>query len=344
MAPPALALRTSRWAEGAAGSLALAAAWTVISSGASGGSPYGVVGTIAASAATLVATSLLPRSSRWRVLATITGSAVILAVVFGGDILSPSPRGGPFGYANATGGFYLLATVAGLMLATSASTSWARRAGWAAAAPCAVIVVTSGSAANSVLLVLVAAALGVAPVLERRPGITRVAIVGMGALLAVVFAGSVVIGAGYGGGRSRNPLDERRQALWRDAITLIRENPVVGVGPGRFATESPVARSDADARWAHNGFLQVAAEIGLPGLLLIASAFAFTVAGLAATAQPDVMSILATAGVIAFGIGSSVDYLMHFPALPVTAAALAGTAMNSELYRREEANDVPNGS
>jgi O-antigen ligase len=64
------------------------------------------------------------------------------------------------------------------------------------------------------------------------------------------------------------------------------DNPILGVGPGNFATAegtlSPLAERQMwgiGVRWnaPHNSFVQVAAELGIPGLTLyiavIASAF-----------------------------------------------------------------------
>jgi hypothetical protein len=50
-------------------------------------------------------------------------------------------------------------------------------------------------------------------------------------------------------------------------------------------------------------------------------------ASLGATAVPDLVSVLGAVALAALGIHASVDYVLHFPAVPVTASALVGAAM-----------------
>jgi O-antigen ligase len=330
VAPAAHPLTPARTIGGTAGFLGLALLWTFVAAAISGGSPFGVAGVLAASAATVVAASAVPPPDRWIIPAAVVAAAGVLAIASGRDVVSPRPLGGPFSYANATGAFYLQAAIAGLMLASIAPSAWGRRAGAAAAAVAAVIVPAAGSTAATGLLVLPVAAYFVGRTAPERPANGRLAIVGMGALLALAVGGSVVVGATAppGSARGGRVVDERRQSLWHDALTLIRDDPLTGVGPGRFATESPVARSDADARWAHNGFLQFGAETGVPGLLLLLAAFLCAIAGLARRQGPDVVTLLGAAALVAFGIGASLDYLMHFPVLTVTVAGLTGTALS----------------
>lgn len=55
-----------------------------------------------------------------------------------------------------------------------------------------------------------------------------------------------------------------RDQLWGMALTLIKENPLLGVGPMHYACSDPVL-----AGHPHNAPLQIAAEWGLPALLLL---------------------------------------------------------------------------
>lgn len=77
-----------------------------------------------------------------------------------------------------------------------------------------------------------------------------------------------------------------RFQIWRRGVGYMLQNPIFGVGPNNFGvaegTLSPFAHRQQlgiGVRWnaAHNTFLQVGAELGVPGLLLflaiIASAF-----------------------------------------------------------------------
>ena len=85
-----------------------------------------------------------------------------------------------------------------------------------------------------------------------------------------------------------NRTDESgRMQIWRRGLGYMLENPVFGVGPHNFQAAEGRLSPFADrqqlgigVRWnaAHNTYLQVGAELGVPGLLmfagLIASAFA----------------------------------------------------------------------
>ena len=84
-----------------------------------------------------------------------------------------------------------------------------------------------------------------------------------------------------------NRTDESgRMQIWRRGIGYMLQNPILGVGPNNFQTAegmlSPFAERQqfgVGVRWnaAHNSFVQVGAELGIPGLILflaiIATAF-----------------------------------------------------------------------
>ena len=78
-----------------------------------------------------------------------------------------------------------------------------------------------------------------------------------------------------------------RMQIWRRGVGYMLRNPVFGVGPGNFpaaeGTLSPFASRQEfgiGVRWnaAHNSFIQIGAELGIPGLVifvgLIATVFA----------------------------------------------------------------------
>ena len=62
-----------------------------------------------------------------------------------------------------------------------------------------------------------------------------------------------------------------RIAIWETTLTMIREKPVFGVGPGNFPEKYIEYRKDRTGRnlsHAHNDFLNVAAVSGIPCCLL----------------------------------------------------------------------------
>lgn len=64
-----------------------------------------------------------------------------------------------------------------------------------------------------------------------------------------------------------------REELWGRSFELIKASPLTGVGPGMVEPAikerypSDLIRPDADIKHAHNVYLQVGAEMGLPGLV-----------------------------------------------------------------------------
>jgi O-antigen ligase len=65
---------------------------------------------------------------------------------------------------------------------------------------------------------------------------------------------------------------DTRELRWQAAARMLAENPVLGVGPGGFRSEYAAASANAELAEqtpvAHSMYLEVAAEFGVPGLLL----------------------------------------------------------------------------
>ena len=62
-----------------------------------------------------------------------------------------------------------------------------------------------------------------------------------------------------------------RVYLWRGTIKMIEARPIVGFGPGAFSGSYPQFAPAGTARSAHESWLQIAAESGVPALLLLAA-------------------------------------------------------------------------
>jgi O-antigen ligase len=75
-----------------------------------------------------------------------------------------------------------------------------------------------------------------------------------------------------------------RFALWRAGFAIVADHPVVGVGLGNYSKELATYAPQLQGLVAHNSYVHVAAETGLPGLVLYAGLFvtAGVVAGLVA--------------------------------------------------------------
>ncbi|MGC5629508.1 O-antigen ligase family protein [Georgenia sp. Z1344] len=155
---------------------------------------------------------------------------------------------------------------------------------------------------------------------RRRLTAPRTLVIAGGAVIAV--AAALVT---WLGGLSTWPtwlstsgsLSGARHALWADALELWSQRPQAGSGPGSFVASSPIAASRPDLSEVHSSVLQVAAELGLVGVLMLAGLLA---AGLAVGAQRGGRAALvATTAWTALAVHSMIDHLYEFP--PVTLAA-----------------------
>jgi O-antigen ligase len=110
-----------------------------------------------------------------------------------------------------------------------------------------------------------------------------------------------------------------RLQIWRRGVGYMLAQPMLGVGPGNFQTAegtlSPFAERQQfgiGVRWnaAHNSFIQVGAELGIPGLVLFVALIASAFTMLRRSAQFE--RLLVDGG------------LDHAPLTPALTAALLG--------------------
>jgi putative inorganic carbon (hco3(-)) transporter len=82
---------------------------------------------------------------------------------------------------------------------------------------------------------------------------------------------------------------------WRTGLNMAAERPLTGVGAGAFVVAWPsFAPGDAGpARTEHNTFVQLLAQLGIPGLLLFLGAFVTGVVGVSGAARTPRLSAYA---------------------------------------------------
>ena len=196
------------------------------------------------------------------------------------------------------------------------------------------LLAVAGLAAGLALAVGVAVAArpgtGTKPGAGARRGVALVAGV-------VLLLGGLAAVAALGGGEawpkvvdSRATLGspERSDAL-RAATQVVADSPLGGAGPGhtQLRWEGP----DGGTRYfsyVHNEYLQVAADLGLVGLALLAVllvALARLLWGARATAAG--LWAGAVAAACAFAVHSGFDFVWHLPAVVLTVALLAGVVL-----------------
>jgi O-antigen ligase len=127
----------------------------------------------------------------------------------------------------------------------------------------------------------------------------------------------------------------RRDEFWRAAWNAFEERPVTGIGAGAYEQYWLQHREHPrNVRDAHNLYLEVLAELGIPGLVLIALLFGIPLAaGVVARTSPVVPA--AVGALAAYLAHAAVDWDWEVPALTVTALLVAAALACGADERRE---------
>jgi O-antigen ligase len=305
--------------------------WVVIATRAQGGDPANVTDSLMLMVIMYVGGRLVGLLHPWAAPAMLAGAAGALALIRF-DVLLESPMHSPLGYSNATGSFYFLAAAAALMVAMRTPEGATRQLAVAGTVLFASVPWLNGTNAAAVLsLGLLLPAL-----VRRRPSAARPIILLSAIGLVLTLAGAVTIGASHDERRPERLVDRIvdetlssvRAELWSDALTMMGDSPSTGVGLGRFGQVSPVAAHEGDLETAHNEFLELGAETGIPGMV-IALLLAFWAFVRLAYGPSDPGVVAAAVGVAGLLIHANVDYVLHFPAITAAGALLLGAGASA---------------
>jgi O-antigen ligase len=306
--------------------LGACAAWSQITATAHGGRPEGVLLAVLALAAGYAAGrisgALLP------VLAPCVVSLTALGLALGAPSTSAGPAlVTPLGRTGATTALLALSAGAACCAAWTARGPLLRPAlgllAAAVAVTSAVLGPTTGSAACAAVLLC---ALAAARMSHRGLGLAGLAL----AVAGVTGASWAMAGDVLPDGPAlslEGQLGPHRLELWRDALGMAHREPVLGVGPGRFEDLSPtVARSLAPDGKPHSAPLQVAAEQGVIGVVLLASVFCWVLYALWRAARPTPVVLTAGAALTALAVVAAVGNALSFTTVTAGAGLLAGIA------------------
>jgi O-antigen ligase len=235
----------------------------------------------------------------------------------------------------------LLAALALLMLAARA-TGGGRRAGVVAAAIPLLAVVVLTRNVTSILMLLAGGFVLAAVHLPRKRALAAGALVALAALSGI----GVLVVRGHGTERSSldAPAIDRmlsyRFAPWASAIEMTVRRPGLGHGPGSFGVESTAHRSLAEARWhrrlqnpflgsgsfgeAHNDFLQLAAETGLPAAIVVLAALLLVLVALLRLRDDGGEGVAIAVVVIALAVAALTWFPVHRAATALLLALCAG--------------------
>lgn len=171
--------------------------------------------------------------------------------------------------------------------------------------------------------------------LTRRPWLVRgLSLAGAGLMLAAALALPPIrvrLVSAFGW---QNHSMRFRLYTWQGAVEMVKARPWLGHGGGTFEWSFPRYAMAGYTRQAHQSFLQLAAECGIPALV------AGLVWGMLITGRlghglvrgrPGLLSGLvrtsAVAALIASGVHALVDYAWYVPAVGAAFFALAGLAL-----------------
>ncbi|WP_211262437.1 hypothetical protein [Nitriliruptor alkaliphilus] len=274
----------------------------------------------------VLAVAIVATLARWAAFfhgtgapALIVAGVVVYALVAGDDLVQGI---GPGGSTEAAGALLATGTGAAAVVVLRARPIWARLAFGAMALLLAWLTWRSGSLAATAIAAVVllsTIALLALPMQERRwvivwPGLAAVVL-----LLGTVTYASLPLPDDllFGG-----PGAERVEP-WRAALDAVTESPRYGTG---HLTDDPAVAVRTDAPgWARHDPLQFTAATGLVGGLLLLAVLWWS---LAWVARPRGGPGSIVAGVVIAGsiAHACLEPIWHVPAVPLTLAALAGTA------------------
>lgn len=293
-----------------------------------------ILATVAAFLAARTAASHWPRLPAALVLVGAAGIGLIGAA--GSDLFDRLE--GPLGYSNATAAFAVVATAAALVVRARTQAPLGRVLLLLVASLTALVppIVASRTGTAAVVLVLLAAV----PMVERTSR-RHLAVIGAVTVTGIVAASILLATVARPAGRILGVADRawtpsvtERIRLWREGVELFLSAPMAGVGLGRFGPSGTPARAGFE-HYAHNEYLQVAAETGLLGLTALVAVLAWLAHRLAAPdADPaTTVGLLLMAGL---GTHAALDHVLHIPAVALAAAVTLGGLLN----RRRTARPV----
>jgi O-antigen ligase/Flp pilus assembly protein TadD len=239
---------------------------------------------------------------------------------------------GPFGYPNAAAGFLLL--TGGLALAAAVSLQhptgrWAAAVGSVGILACLPLTRSRGAAVAAALGLAVGAILALRG--HRAPRRILPWLLGSGLAAAALGVGTPLgpwLAARF------DPTDPSfvwRREMLDMAWNMIRDRPWLGFGPGTFPVAANLYQRVpyVGGQNPHNVYLEWAAELGLPAMLLICAGLA-TILIRAIRVRPPLPAayrhrLAALAGtLIAFAAHCALDIDWSYPAIAILAAITTG--------------------
>ncbi|MEA2646872.1 MAG: hypothetical protein QOE92_1955 [Chloroflexota bacterium] len=111
-----------------------------------------------------------------------------------------------------------------------------------------------------------------------------------------------------------------RRLMWEASIRLFLEHPLLGTGPGHFLLRLNVTGPPSYAYFSHNEYLQLLAEQGGVGFLVVVGGVAWAlVSGIRERARGGWITAGLVAGLVGLAVHSGFDFLWHVTLIPLVA-------------------------
>jgi O-antigen ligase len=130
---------------------------------------------------------------------------------------------------------------------------------------------------------------------------------------------------------------QSRISMWRDALPLIKDHPLLGTGLGTF----PIAYTGGQTAFlgqfvnhAHNDYLEIASDLGVPGALILFGSILFLLARAIRSflsGERDFERIVAlgcVGSIVAILLHSFADFNLYIPANALLFSAILGLAVS----------------
>ncbi|WP_446830489.1 O-antigen ligase family protein [Candidatus Foliamicus sp.] len=204
-------------------------------------------------------------------------------------------------------------------------------AGWLVLASALLLSLSRGGVAATVLALLVFTWL----LALQRP--QRARALAMRTLVTAMAGAALLLLAGGGLARHFGEADSdwaARAEIYTLTIQAIREKPLLGTGLGTYASIYRSLRTEGirpGVTRAHNDYLELAVELGIPAALLILAAMAALAIGCArgvlARRRDAELPAVGAAGCALVGAHSFLDFSLQLPAIAATFSLLFGAAV-----------------
>jgi O-antigen ligase len=247
---------------------------------------------------------------------------------------------GPFVYPNALAGFLVVA------FAPTLAWIWVRARGWDARVKWLALTFTGGVMIFCLMLtgsrgglasfgVMALAVLWCLVPKDGRRAATAVAV------LVLVLGGVAVLGRRSGFVHFGTKSLEARTDYWRGAISIIKDHPWVGTGPGTFGSIYPKYKTalTEEAQTVHNSFLQMWSDSGVLAFVAFAALWLVAVwdsLRLARERVGDVAAAAVCGALVGWTVHGLVDFDLYVPGVALPVFVLLGTVQGlKELPRTD---------